>query len=172
MALVVKKPPANVGDIRDMGSIPGLGRPLGEGNGNPLQYSCLENPMDRGAWRATVHGVAQSWTQLKWLSMQRHSCLRNKRFKNGRRGEVGWHRPGRDTGAGACGLGRVLLLSASVQPWSCEDRQVLQAPVSGLTPESYWKASFVSHPQMFKVISTISETKAPRFGRHKSGSSS
>ena len=59
------KETANVGDIRDMGSIPGLGRPLGEGNGNPLQYSCLENPMDRGAWRATVHGVAQSWTQLK-----------------------------------------------------------------------------------------------------------
>ena len=46
----------------DLGSIPGLGRSPGEGNGNPLQYSCLENPMDRGAWRATVHGVAKSWT--------------------------------------------------------------------------------------------------------------
>ena len=49
---------------RDPGSIPGLGRSPGEGNGNPLQYSCLENPMDRGAWEATVHGVAKSRTQL------------------------------------------------------------------------------------------------------------
>ena len=48
----------------DSGSIPGLGRFSGEGNGNPLQYSCLENPMDRGAWQDTVHGVAKSWTQL------------------------------------------------------------------------------------------------------------
>ena len=48
----------------DPGSIPGLGRSLGEGNGNPLQYSCMENPMDRGAWRATVHGVAKSQTRL------------------------------------------------------------------------------------------------------------
>ena len=48
----------------DPGLIPGLGRSPGEGNGNPLQYSCLENPMDRGAWRATVHGVTKSWTQL------------------------------------------------------------------------------------------------------------
>ena len=48
----------------DLGSTPGLGRSPGEGNGNPLQYSCLENPMDRGAWRATVHGVAKSQTQL------------------------------------------------------------------------------------------------------------
>ena len=48
----------------DPGSIPGLGRSPGEGNGNPLQYSCLENPMDGGAWLATVHGVAKSWTRL------------------------------------------------------------------------------------------------------------
>ena len=46
----------------DLGSIPGSGRSPGEGNGNSLQYSCLENPMDSGAWRATVHGVAKSWT--------------------------------------------------------------------------------------------------------------
>ena len=56
-----KRLPANVGDPR---SIPGSGRSPGEGNGNPLQYSCLENPMDGGAWRATVHGVAKSWTGL------------------------------------------------------------------------------------------------------------
>ena len=61
---VVKNLPANTGDIRDVGSIPGSGRSPGGGHGNPLQYSCLENAMDRGAWRATVHGVAKSWTQL------------------------------------------------------------------------------------------------------------
>ena len=58
---VVKNLPANAGDV---GSIPGLGRSLGGGHGNPLQDSCLENPMDRGAWWATVHGVAKSRTQL------------------------------------------------------------------------------------------------------------
>ena len=71
---VVKNLPANagiagdagdVGDVGDVGSIPGLGRSLGVGNGNPLQYSCLGNPMDRGAWWATVRGVAKSWTQLR-----------------------------------------------------------------------------------------------------------
>ena len=61
---MVKNPPANAGHTRDAGSIPGSGRsPVGR-NGNPLQYSCLENPMDRGAWRASVHGVAKSWTRL------------------------------------------------------------------------------------------------------------
>ena len=59
----------NSGDIRDASSIPGLGRSSGEENGNPLQYSRLENPKDRGAWRGTVHGVAQSQTCLKRLSM-------------------------------------------------------------------------------------------------------
>ena len=63
MVLVVKNPPPNAGNIRDVDSKPGLGRSPGEGNGNPLQYSCLENPMDRGAWWATVHGVAKSQTQ-------------------------------------------------------------------------------------------------------------
>ena len=62
---VVKNPPANAGDRRDMGSIPGLGRSPGEGNSNPLQYSFLENPMDRGAWWAVVLGVAESQTQLR-----------------------------------------------------------------------------------------------------------
>ena len=56
--LMVKDPPANAGDIRDMGSIPGSGRSPGVGNGNPLQYSCLENSKGRGVWQATVLGVA------------------------------------------------------------------------------------------------------------------
>ena len=57
-------PPANAEDSRDVGSVPGLGRSPGGGNGNPLQYSCLKNPMDKGALQATVHGVAKSQTQL------------------------------------------------------------------------------------------------------------
>ena len=64
MALVVKDPPTNAGDVRDMGLIPESGSSPGERNGNPLQDSCLENPMDRGAWRSTVHGVTQSQTRL------------------------------------------------------------------------------------------------------------
>ena len=60
MALVVKNLPANAGDTRDAGLIPGSSRSLGGGNDNPLQYSCLENPMDRGAWKATVHEMAKS----------------------------------------------------------------------------------------------------------------
>ena len=68
---MAKKLPANAEDARDVGLIPGLGRSPGGGNGNPLQYSCLGNPVDRGAWRATVHGVAKSQTQLLWvLGMQ------------------------------------------------------------------------------------------------------
>ena len=62
VVLVIKNPPANAGDARDMGSIPGLDRSPGEGNGNPLQNSCLENPVDGGDWQATVHGVTKSWT--------------------------------------------------------------------------------------------------------------
>ena len=65
---MVKNPPANAGDTRDADSIPGSGKSPRGGHGNPLQYSCLENPMDRAAWWATVDGVAKSQTQLKWLS--------------------------------------------------------------------------------------------------------
>ena len=57
---MVKNPPVNAEDIRDVSSIPGWGRSPGGGNDNPLQYSCLENPVDRGAWWAAVHGVAES----------------------------------------------------------------------------------------------------------------
>ena len=65
---MVKNPPANAGDIRDVDSILGWGRSPGGGHGNPLQYSCLENPIDRGAWWATVHRVAKGLTRLKCLS--------------------------------------------------------------------------------------------------------
>ena len=62
VALVVKNPPANGGNLRDLDSIPGLGRSPGGRNGNPLQFSCLKKPMNRGTWWATVHGVAKSQT--------------------------------------------------------------------------------------------------------------
>ena len=68
VALVVKNLPANAEDVRDADSDPGWGRSLEEGHGNPLQYSCLENLVDRGAWQATVHREAKSQTQLKWFS--------------------------------------------------------------------------------------------------------
>ena len=80
MAQWLKNPPANAGDV---GSIPGSGRSPGEGRGNPLQDSCLGNPMDRGAWRATVHGVTQSWTRLSDSTGEgngtplQYSCLEN-----------------------------------------------------------------------------------------------
>ena len=64
MSLAVKNPPANAGDERDEGSIPGLGRSPGGGNGNPFQYSWLENSMDREAWWTTVHGVAKTQTLM------------------------------------------------------------------------------------------------------------
>ena len=69
---MVKNLPTNAGDARDAASIPGSGRSPGEGHGNPLPYSCLENPMDKGAWQATVQKVTKSWTQLKQLST--HAC--------------------------------------------------------------------------------------------------
>ena len=62
VVLVIMNLPAKAGDVRDVGSIPEMGRSPGEGHGNPLQYSFLENSINRGAWRATVHGVAQSQT--------------------------------------------------------------------------------------------------------------
>ena len=69
VALVVKNLPVTAGALRDVRSILESGRSPGGGHGNPLQYSCLENPMDRGAWWATVHRVAKSRTWLRWLSM-------------------------------------------------------------------------------------------------------
>ena len=75
MALVVKNLLANAGDVRDMGLIPGLGRSPGEGHDNPFQQSCMENPMDRGAWWATVHRVTKSQTGLKQLSTCTHALV-------------------------------------------------------------------------------------------------
>ena len=74
MALVVKNPPANAGDIRDTNLIRGLERFPGGGNGNPLQCSCLENPMDGETWQTIVHRVAKIRTQLKQLSTRAMLC--------------------------------------------------------------------------------------------------
>ena len=75
LALMVKNLSANAGDVQDEGSIPGSRRSAGGGHGNPLQYSCLENPMDRGAWWTAVHRVTKSQTWLKRLSTTQHSTL-------------------------------------------------------------------------------------------------
>ena len=86
---VVKTLPANVGGERDTGSIPRLGRSLGEGNGNPLQYYCLENTMDRGVWRATVHGVAKNQTQIsthaRTMSYRRQWAVQGRINRNNRK---------------------------------------------------------------------------------------
>ena len=87
--LVVKSPPADALDIRDEGSIPGSGKSPGGGRGNPLQYSCLENPMDKGAWWATVHSVPKCWTQLKQLSS--HASSIGDPFSTGTSTEHGIH---------------------------------------------------------------------------------
>ena len=70
---MVKNPPASAGDGRDLGSITGSGRYPGGGHGNLLQYSCLENPMNRGVWWAPVYRIIKSWTQLKRLSIHTHT---------------------------------------------------------------------------------------------------
>ena len=84
MVLVVKNPPTRTGDIRDMGSFLGLRRYPGGGHGNPLQCSCLENPMNRGTWRAIVHRVTKSQTQLKRLSTHAHKEAQKGKNKKGK----------------------------------------------------------------------------------------
>ena len=76
-----KEPTCHAGDLRDAGSIPGSGWSPGGGHSNPLRYSCLESPMDRGAWWARVHKVTQNQTQLKWLSMHVYNGIRYSSLK-------------------------------------------------------------------------------------------
>ena len=79
---VVKSPPANAGDLRDSGLTPGLGRSPGGGHGNPLQYSCMENPKDRGAWWATVHGVTKSQSRSDLAAAAAATCQQKAIFTN------------------------------------------------------------------------------------------
>ena len=111
MALAVKNPPANAGDIRDASSIPGSGRSLGVGNGTSLQYSCLGNPTDRGAWKATVYGATKSRTGLSvWAlsNLQGEKSLERKEL---------WECPG------------ICITSSDFQPhslmWKCSPFWVL-----------------------------------------------
>ena len=82
VALLVMNLPAGAGDLRDTDSIPRSGRSPGERHGNPLQYCCLENPMDRGAWWATVQGVTKSWTRLNEQAQRRKQKLHNTTTRN------------------------------------------------------------------------------------------
>ena len=79
MAELVKNPPAKAGDTGDMSSISRLGISPGGENGNPLQYSCLENPVDKGAWQATVYSIAKSWTQLNTSTEQGESKMKQEK---------------------------------------------------------------------------------------------
>ena len=81
VVLVVKNPPAKAGDLREAGSIPGLGRSPGGGHSSPLHYSCLEDPMDRGACWAAAHRVSKSQTRLKHLSAHTHTFKTMKRYQ-------------------------------------------------------------------------------------------
>ena len=81
VALVVKNSPANEGDVTDVVSVPGSGRSPGEGHGNPFEYPCLEDPMDRGAWRATVHGVTKSQIPLSMLDQLHVKVVSELYFK-------------------------------------------------------------------------------------------
>ena len=109
----VKDPPATAGEAGDVGLIPGLGRSSGEENGNLLQYSCLENPMDRGTWWATVQGVTKSWTRLST-----HSCrsvmsdsLRPQGLQSTRL-LCPWDSPGKNTGVGCHFLLQLIYISS------------------------------------------------------------
>ena len=104
---VVKNLPANAGNARDLGSIPGLERSLEVGNGNPLQYSCLEISMDRGAWWATVHGVAKSQTRLNTAQditetreLERAWCVAGEQGEEVRREASGEGTGGKKMGEG------------------------------------------------------------------------
>ena len=81
VTLMLKNLPANAGDVRDSDSIPGSGRFPGGEHGNALQYSCLENPMDRGAWWAILHRITKSWTRLKQLSMHTNTANTQQIFQ-------------------------------------------------------------------------------------------
>ena len=102
VVVVVKKLSASAGDVRDMSLIPGLGRSSGEGHGNPLQYSCLENPVDRGAWQAMVLRVEKSQNQLKQFSTHIYRDQKTELFILNNVIQIGVQWQSR---AGVCSLG-------------------------------------------------------------------
>ena len=135
---MLKNAPANAGDRRDVGSIPGMGRSPGGGHGSPLQYLCLENPMDRGAWRATVHGAAKSRSQL---STSTHTFEERERTTSA--GEPGTSPSSPGAGPWCRGVfshfSRVQLF---VTPWTI----ACQAPLSiGFSRQGYWSTGVRCH---------------------------
>ena len=104
VVLVVNNLTANAGDIRDMGSIPGSGRCPGGGHGKPLQYSCLENPMDRGAWWAAVDGVARSQTRLSDFTFTFHFYALEKEMAT-HSGILAWEFPWTEEPGGPQSMG-------------------------------------------------------------------
>ena len=148
VARVVKNPPANAGDIRDAVLILGLGRSSRGRHCNPLQYSCLENPMDRGAWQSTVHGVAKSWRRLRQLSTNcenipklKYSRLRHLGFPGGSDSKdlparwemwvwsLGWEDP----------LEKGIATHSSILAWRIPmDRGAWRATVHGVTKSWTW----------------------------------
>ena len=107
----------------DRGLIPRLGRSPGKGNGNPFGYSCLENPMDRGAWRAIVHGLAKSWTQLSDYESESHAVVSNSLQPHGLYSP--WNSPGKNTGVGCHCLLQEILPTQGSNPGLLHCRQVL-----------------------------------------------
>ena len=98
---MVKNPPADAGDL---GIIPGSGRSPGGGNGNLLQYSCLKNPMDGGAWKVAVHGVPESWTQLSNFTLSSHFHALKKEMAT-HSGVLAWRIPGTGEPGGLLSMG-------------------------------------------------------------------
>ena len=104
MALAIKSPPANAGDVRDAGLIPGSGKTPGGGNGNPLQYSGLENPTDREARWAAVHGVAKSWIHLSDFTLTFHFHALEKEMAT-HSSVLAWRSPGTGEPGGLPSMG-------------------------------------------------------------------
>ena len=104
MVLVAKNTHANAGDTRHVSSIPGSGRSLEEGHGNPLQYSCLKNPMDRGAWQTTTHGVVKSQTRLSDFTFTFHFHALEKEMAT-HSSVLAWRIPGTGEPGGLLSMG-------------------------------------------------------------------
>ena len=122
VALVVKNLPDNAGDARDIGLIPGLRRSTGGGNGLPLQYSSIENPVDKGAWWATVHRVTKSWTWLKWFSTHTYFYTHREPKTFGiKLGEILWRKNQAIDLGGLWPHSRLSMLSESSQDLFCRN---------------------------------------------------
>ena len=144
-----KEPPANAGDTRDANSIPGSGRSPGGGDGNPLQDSCLENPMDRGVWWATVHRVAKSRTWLKWLST--HACSQKsvRKFPPPSSSCQGGSKKEEDCGGSKAGVPPCHRRPSTAPPSALDNPGLLRREHTPDPPKDLLKHSFWSWPWGF-----------------------